>query len=126
MSLPAQNSAQQVSAAAGQLIFPFSWRCDDTATVLVWVNNVQVGGSTVALNADQTASPGGTVTLAAAAALGDIVTIERQTAQTQASMEPRPRGQGNSPPPSRPRGSATGFNGAPTSRSGKRRRPPPT
>lgn len=83
MSLPAQNPAPQVSASAGQTVFPFSWRCDDSTTVIVYVNDVQTGGSTIALNADQTASPGGTATLAVAAGAGDIITIERVNPQAQ-------------------------------------------
>lgn len=83
MGLPAQNPAPQISAIAGQTVFPFSWRCDDASQVVVWKNDVQIGGSGVVLNADQTASPGGNVTLAVAAAAGDIVTIERVNPQTQ-------------------------------------------
>lgn len=83
MSLPAQNPAQQVVATAGQTVFPFSWRADSSPLVVVWVNDNQVGGPTIILNADQTASPGGTITLAVAANAGDIVTVERVNAQTQ-------------------------------------------
>lgn len=82
MSLPAQNPKQQLVAAGGQTVFAFTFRCDDSLTIQVWSNDLQLGGVAVALNADQSAAPGGTVTIAAAIA-GDIVTIERVTPQTQ-------------------------------------------
>lgn len=83
MSLPAQNPAQQVVATSGQTVIPFSWRCDDSSLITVWVNDNLVGGWTPALNADQTASPGGSVVLATPSAAGDIVTVERVNPQTQ-------------------------------------------
>jgi hypothetical protein len=44
MTLPAQNVAPQIVAAPGQTAFPFSWRCDSSTLVSVWVDDVQVGG----------------------------------------------------------------------------------
>lgn len=82
MSLPAQNPKQQLVAAAAQTVFAFTFRCDDSLLITVWSNDLPLGGFAVALNADQIANPGGTVTIAAAL-LGDIVTIERITPQTQ-------------------------------------------
>jgi hypothetical protein len=83
MSLPAQNVAPQLVAAAGQLTFPFAWRCDDSTLVQVWVNDTLDGGFNVVLNADQTAAPGGTITRMTPCALGDVVTVERSSPQTQ-------------------------------------------
>src|SRR3954462_143875 len=83
MTVAAQSTSPQVVAAAGQITFPFAWRADSSAVVTVWVNDVQDGGFTVALNADQTAAPGGTVTRTAPALGGEVVTIERVTPQTQ-------------------------------------------
>jgi hypothetical protein len=83
MSLPAQNPYQQVVATLGQTVIPFTFRCDSSGQLIVWVNDTQVGGFTPALNADQTASPGGTVTLAVGSAAGDVVTVERVNPQTQ-------------------------------------------
>jgi hypothetical protein len=83
MSLAAQNVAPQAVAAPGQLLFPFAWRCDDPTTVKVWVNDVQDGGFAVALNADQTAAPGGSITRAVACFGGEVVTVERTSPQTQ-------------------------------------------
>lgn len=86
MSLPVQVPLQSVVAVAGQTVFPFTFRCDDGTTIQVYLNDVLQGGATVAPNADQTAAPGGTVTLVAPAAVNDVVSIERVTppAQTMA------------------------------------------
>lgn len=83
MSLPAQNPYPQQVAAANQKVFLFGWRCDDAGTVTVWVNDGQDGGFTVTLNPDQTGSPGGSITRAVGCAAGDVVTIERTSAQVQ-------------------------------------------
>lgn len=83
MTVAAQSTSQQIVAAAGQTVFPFTWRADSSALVTVWVNDVQDGGFTVFLNADQTAAPGGTVTRATPAIGGETITIERVTPQTQ-------------------------------------------
>lgn len=85
MSLPVQNVAPQAVAAPGQTIFPFAWRCDDSLLVKVWVNDVLDGGFGVAPNADQTASPGGTITRAIACLGGEVVTVERASPQSQAT-----------------------------------------
>jgi hypothetical protein len=83
MSLPAQNVAPQAVANPGQTIFAFAWRCDDTTTVVVYVNDVQDGGFTVLLNVDQVGNPGGTITRGVACVGGEVVTVERQTPRTQ-------------------------------------------
>jgi hypothetical protein len=83
MTVPAQNVAPQAVAAAGQTVFAFSWRCDDSALVVVFVNNVQDGGFTVFRNPDQTATPGGTITRGVACVGGEVVTVERLSPQTQ-------------------------------------------
>lgn len=83
MTVAAQNVAPQAVAAAGQTVFPFAWRCDNSSLVAVWVNNIQDGGFAVALNADQTAAPGGTITRASACLGGEVVTVERVSALTQ-------------------------------------------
>lgn len=83
MSLPVQVPLQSVIAVAGQTVFPFNFRCDDGTTIRVYLNDVLQGGATVAPNADQTAAPGGTVTLVAGAVLNDVVSIERVTPPAQ-------------------------------------------
>lgn len=83
MTVPAQSTSQQFIAAAGQLVFPFSWRADSSGVVTVWVDDVPDGGFTVALNADQVAAPGGTITRAAPAVGGEVITVERVTPLTQ-------------------------------------------
>jgi hypothetical protein len=83
MSLPAQNPAPQVVATLGQTVIPFSWRCDSSTLINVYVNDTLTGGWTANLNADQVAIPGGTVTLAAGSAAGDVITVERVNPQTQ-------------------------------------------
>lgn len=83
MTVAAQNTSQQVVAAPGQTVFPFTWRADNSGVVTVWVNDVQDGGFAVFLNADQAAAPGGTVTRAAPAVGGETITIERVSPQTQ-------------------------------------------
>lgn len=82
MSVAAQNVSQSIVSGSGQTVFPFTFRCDDSTLLKVYANDVDMGVPAIALNADQIANPGGTVTLAARAA-GDIVTIERLTPQTQ-------------------------------------------
>jgi hypothetical protein len=83
MTVAAQNVAPQAVAAVGQTIFPFAWRCDDSTLVVVFVNDVQDGGFTVQRNADQTATPGGTITRGVACFGGEVVTVERLSPQTQ-------------------------------------------
>jgi hypothetical protein len=71
-------------AAAGATVYYFTFRCDDTSWLRVYVGGVLVGTAyTAALNADQSTSPGGTVTFPAAAT--DVVRIERVTPLTQAT-----------------------------------------
>lgn len=82
MTVPAQTASQTVVAAAGQTVIPFSFRCDDSTLLHVWVNDVEQGGFAIALNADQTAAPGGTVTIGASTA-GDVVTVERVSPESQ-------------------------------------------
>jgi hypothetical protein len=82
MSVSAQNVSQSTVSGSGQTVFPFTFRCDDSTLLKVYANDVDMGVPAIALNADQVANPGGTVTLAARAAL-DIITIERLTPQTQ-------------------------------------------
>lgn len=72
-------------AAAGQTVFPFNFRCDVSATLFVSKNAIAQGGFTVALNADQTAAPGGSITLAVGALLADVVKVQRITPQTQSA-----------------------------------------
>jgi hypothetical protein len=83
MSLPDQNVAPQSIAVFGQKVFAFAWRCDDPATVVVWVDDIQDGGFAVALNPDQTAVPGGSITRAVACLGGEVVTVERASPKTQ-------------------------------------------
>jgi hypothetical protein len=69
-------------AAAGGTVYYFTFRCDDAAWAKVYVAEVlKTTGIVVALNADQEASPGGSVTFSAAAA--GVVRIQRETPLTQ-------------------------------------------
>lgn len=82
MTVAAQNPSIAVVAAGGQTVFPFGFRCDDATTIAVYVNDVLQPAPAVALNADQLGNPGGTVTIGARAN-GDVVSVERQSPQTQ-------------------------------------------
>lgn len=82
MTLPAQNPSQSIVAVAAQTVVPFTWRADTAGVVSVYINDVVQGGYAIALNADQVATPGGTVTLPPLN-VGDIVTVERVNPQTQ-------------------------------------------
>lgn len=82
MTVPVQTPSTTILAAGGQTIFPFNFRCDDSTTIHVFADDVERFDGVVALNADQTAAPGGTVTLPAQA-VGVSVTIERQGSQQQ-------------------------------------------
>lgn len=77
MAQVAQVPAQSYAAALGQTIFPFNFYCDDSSRMRAYVNTVLQGGFTVALNADQAAAPGGTVTLPVASLAGDSVLVKR-------------------------------------------------
>lgn len=79
MAVPAQVPSQSYVAAAGQTVFAFNFRVDDSTTVQVFKNLVQQGGFTVALNSDQVGAPGGSVTLAAGALLNDAIIVKRAT-----------------------------------------------
>src|SRR4051812_23620262 len=85
MTVAVQTPLSSAVAVAAQTVFPFNFRCDDSATLAVYVNDTLQGGAAyaVALNADQVAAPGGTVTFGAGRAVGDIVSIERTSADGQ-------------------------------------------
>jgi len=69
-------------AAAGATVYYFTFRCDAASWVKTYVGGVlTTTGITVALNADQDASPGGSVTFLSAAT--ETVRIERDTPLTQ-------------------------------------------
>ena len=69
-------------AASGATVYYFTFRCDGASWVKVYIGGVlQSSGYTVALNADQDASPGGSVTFGSATA--STVRIERETPLTQ-------------------------------------------
>jgi hypothetical protein len=82
MTVPVQTPLTSIIAAAAQAIFPFNFRCDDAATIHVFTNDVERFDGIIALNVDQVAAPGGTVTLPAQAA-GVVCSIERQGTQQQ-------------------------------------------
>jgi hypothetical protein len=85
MTVAAANPITSIVATGGQTVFPFTWRADNDADVLTYINDVlQGGGAVVARNADQIASPGGTVTLAAQT-VGTVVNIERSSGTAQAT-----------------------------------------
>jgi len=67
------------------LVFGFTFRCDDAAWISVRLDNVVVGGYTVFVNADQTASPGGTVTFAVAP-VGTLLIVQRDAELTQETV----------------------------------------
>src|SRR4030067_3809431 len=67
------------------LVFGFTFRCDDAAWISVVLENVVVGGYTVFVNADQPASPGGTVTFAVAP-VGTLLIVQRNAELTQETV----------------------------------------
>jgi hypothetical protein len=85
MTVAVQTPLVNAVAAGGQTVFPFAFRCDDSATIVVYKNDIlQAGGAyAVALNADQTAAPGGTVTFGVGLLANDIVSIERDSVEQQ-------------------------------------------
>jgi hypothetical protein len=86
MTVPAQVPVTNSVAVAAQTVFAFNWRCDDPATVAVKKNTVLLAGSayTVALNANQSVSPGGTITLLVGAAAADALSVYRASVFSQA------------------------------------------
>lgn len=83
MSLPAQNPSQSFLAAAGQTIFPFTWRADSSGVVSAYINDIVQGGYAINLNVDQVNTPGGSITFDSPLNNGDAVTIERVNPLTQ-------------------------------------------
>lgn len=79
MTVQIQTPLVDAIAVGGQVLFNFAFRCDDASWITVLVNAVQQGGAAyaVALNADQTNNPGGTVTFGVAPGAGKAVRIER-------------------------------------------------
>jgi hypothetical protein len=82
MTVPVQTPLTTIIAALNQAIFPFNFRCDDAAIIHVFSNDVERFDGIIALNVDQVAAPGGTVTLPAQPA-GVAISIERQGPQQQ-------------------------------------------
>jgi lysophospholipase L1-like esterase len=71
---------------ASTVAFAFTFRADSSSWVKVYLDNaLQGAGYTVALNANQTANPGGTVTFTSPPASSVAVKIQRESPKTQAS-----------------------------------------
>ena len=83
MTVAANVPLVNIAATAGQTVFPFGFRTDFSSLISVWVDDVSRGTFTVTLNGDQSGSPGGTVTLPAGLNAGQIVSIERDTPESQ-------------------------------------------
>lgn len=82
MTVPVQVPFTTIISALNQAIFPFNFRCDDATQIHTFLADVESFVGVVALNADQAAAPGGTVTLPPQAT-GVKVSIERQGPQQQ-------------------------------------------
>lgn len=77
MTQPVQVPTQSYVATLGQTVFAFNFYCDDVTALVVLKNTLIQGGYGVALNGDQVAAPGGTVTLVVGAGVGDAVVVKR-------------------------------------------------
>ena len=69
--------------ASGQTVFPFDFRADEITWVLSSVDDVDIGGYTITINADQENDPGGEATYGVAPTNGTTVAVFRATEQTQ-------------------------------------------
>lgn len=84
MTISTTTTYNEASGTGAVLAFPFTFVAQDADTVKVYLDDVLQGsGYTVSLNSNQTSSPGGTVTFAAAPASGVVVYIERDIPKTQ-------------------------------------------
>ena len=60
MTVSTTTTYNEATGAGGVKVFYFTFRCDDSSWVKVYLDGVfQGSGYTVALNSDQSASPGG-------------------------------------------------------------------
>lgn len=66
MTISATNHYDPFVPNGVVLEFGFTFRADDPSWISVLIDNVEVGGYTTAINADQITNPGGTVTFAVA------------------------------------------------------------
>lgn len=85
-TLPSTTPRVEYTATGSQTAYPFSFKTTSTAHIMVYKDTVlQSTGVSVALNANQSSSPGGTVTFATAPAAGVVVRIDRTMPITQDS-----------------------------------------
>jgi hypothetical protein len=83
MTVTTTTTYNELAGTAGVFAYAFTFRCDDSSWVKVYLDDaLQAAGYSVALNADQEASPGGTVTFVTAPD-GLDVRIQRETPKTQ-------------------------------------------
>ncbi len=88
-TVPSETSRNSCSLAPGGSACTFTFKTPTSAWVAVYVNAVKLGsGYSVSLNADQSTSPGGTVTLAPPLAAGGTVMVQREVPYTQDSSWP--------------------------------------
>lgn len=85
MTLALQTPSNNIVAVANQTVFPFTFRLDDSTLIGVFTNDAPnaPGDYAVARNADQIATPGGTVTFVVGRNTGDVVSIERASPAQQ-------------------------------------------
>lgn len=83
MTVATEQSYEQYVSYAGQTTFLFSFQALDPNHVDVDVDANPALGFTVTLNANQESNPGGSVVFAAPLAAGLVVTVQRNTPNTQ-------------------------------------------
>lgn len=90
MTVATTHAENKFTGDGVQTVFTFTFQVVKTAPNLVVLksNAVQVGTYTTAINADQEASPGGTVTFSVAPANGAEVIVRRVNPQTQSTDFP--------------------------------------
>ena len=90
MTVATTHAENKFTGDGVQTVFTFTFQVVKTAPNLVVLksNVVQVGTYTTAINADQEASPGGTVTFSVAPANGAEVIVRRVNPQTQSTDFP--------------------------------------
>jgi len=84
MTVTTLSSEVEYLGTGSQTNFPFSFKVIDGSDITVYIDGAELlVGVIVNLNADQEASPGGSVDLTPAPALDSVVLVARETPQTQ-------------------------------------------
>lgn len=85
MTVSTLNTYDQFIPDGIDFAFGFTFHCDDETWVYALLDNVELAGGVVVLNADQSASPGGTITFGAPP-VGSLLIIGRATSLDQATQ----------------------------------------